>query len=178
IFFREKHARSNGGAELKSVTQDISRLAALGPAVLTNFGIDAIVLEHQPRDRCVTQKMRLYDLVEVLGLHAAIPNCVGINHHIGAVLALIKAARLVGAKAMSQSALGKFLFKSFLQRGIALRIAAAARAGGIALVGTYKDMFLVLRHGTILEERQECGPNYAGTLRYFSMQLWCNSGSP
>src|SRR5437016_433809 len=120
--------------------------------MLATLGVDALISHHQTLDRHAAQKVRLDDFVHVLSSHAAIPDRIGIDHQVGSMLALVEASGFVGAKAMPKSALSQLLLECLLQCSIAFRVAAAAGTGGIALVGTDKDMFFVLGHRAILEE--------------------------
>ena len=120
------------------LTQDRSVLAA--------FCIDALFLQHQPLDRFPPDQMRINDLVKVGGAHPAVPNGLGIYHDIGAVLALVEAAGLVGAKAALQPAGLESFLELLLQLTLSRRIATTAWTGSIALVGANEDMFFKFRH--------------------------------
>jgi hypothetical protein len=61
------------------------------------FGVDAIVGQAQAFDWFATDKMLLYDFGGIAGLNVSVPDGFGIDDDNRAVLALIKAQRLVDA---------------------------------------------------------------------------------
>src|SRR5690349_15228222 len=90
--------------------------------------------------------MRINDLVKVGGAHPAVPHRVRVDNDIGAVLALVEASGLVGAKAVLQPVRLESLFELLLQITLAAGIAASARTRSIALIGADEDMFFKFRH--------------------------------
>src|ERR1041385_4299392 len=53
--------------------------------------------QHQPLDPSAILQMRLDDFVDVLRVLVAVPDALGIDHHVGAVFAAVEAARRVAA---------------------------------------------------------------------------------
>ena len=65
------------------------------------------IRNQQALDRLVADDVRFDDGIHIGFSNAAVPNSIGIDHDIGAVLTLIKAARLIRADLTFQSALGQ-----------------------------------------------------------------------
>jgi hypothetical protein len=83
----------------------------------------------------------------IFKLDKAIPNGLGIDHHRGAVLALVEAAGLVGADKMLEASIFDGVLESGFKLFAATRKAARTRRGLVALVGADEDVVLKFRHG-------------------------------
>jgi hypothetical protein len=106
--------------------------------------VQAIVGDHETAHWLAADDMGLDDLVQIFLTYAAIPNRFGIDDHVGAVLALVKTAGLIGAHTTFESALGELGFQRFLQFSLARRVAASARTRGVADVSANEDVALEL----------------------------------
>ena len=65
------------------------------------------VRNYESLDRLVADDMRFDDGIHIGLSNAAVPNSIGIDHDVGAMLTLIEAARLIRADLAFQSALGQ-----------------------------------------------------------------------
>ena len=108
--------------------------------------INALLRQNQPLHRHSADNVRFNDLVDIFRLHASVPNRIGIDDYRLPVLALIKTSGFIRAHFALQPALGDLVFEYFLELALTVRIAASPRTTGIALVSTYKDVSLKLRH--------------------------------
>jgi hypothetical protein len=84
--------------------------------------------------------VRIDNFIHISRRNAPVPDVIGINHDVRAVLALIKASGFVGSNGRLQPALPKFLLEEFLQSRLGLGIAAATRVPIRALIGTDKNV--------------------------------------
>jgi hypothetical protein len=119
------------------------------------FGIQALLGDAQALDGPSADEMLLDDGGGIGGLHVAVPDGFGVNHHSGAVLALVKAAGLVDAHlARKAGRLGELL-----QLGvqIALSIGSARRPRSIGGTGIMADENVVFKRGqaVILQDCDE-----------------------
>jgi hypothetical protein len=113
------------------------------------LGIEAGAGEAQAFHRAAVDEVFGDDFAHVLKLDEAIPDGLGIDHHRGAVLALIEAAGLVGADEMLEASVFDGVFECGFELLTAMRKAAWARRGLVALVRTDKDVVLKFRHGGV-----------------------------
>jgi hypothetical protein len=67
------------------------------------FGVQALVGHAQPLDRLAAHQVLLDDVRGIRGMHVAVPDRLGINHHHGPVFALVQAAGLVDAHRFAQA---------------------------------------------------------------------------
>jgi hypothetical protein len=118
--------------------------------VFTCCGIQAGVGHHQARDGFAADDVGFDDFIDVSFGDVSIPDRIGIDHEVRAVLALVETASLIGPHPALEAALGKLLLEKFLQLGLAAGIAASPRISRRALVAAYEDVFLKLRHESIL----------------------------
>jgi len=109
-------------------------------------GVETGVGQRQSLDWLSAQDVRLDNLIDIVQRHPAIPDRIGIDHEVGAVLALIEAAGLVGPYLSLESARRKLFLECLLQFRLACWIAAGARGPGGALVAADEDMLLELGH--------------------------------
>lgn len=86
------------------------------------------------------------NLFHVIRGDMSVPDRFRINHNRGAMFALVEASGLIGADFTFEPALGELLLEEFLQLGLRLGIAAAARMAGRPLVAADKDMLFEFRH--------------------------------
>jgi len=84
------------------------------PAVFPVFArrcVQARIGQHQTLDGFAADDVRVDDFVDVGFGDVAIPDSIGINNQVRAVLALIEAAGLVGADFALEAALRQFLLE-------------------------------------------------------------------
>jgi hypothetical protein len=86
--------------------------------MLTAFSIEARFGELKPFHGFSPDDVRLDDFIHVGFGDVPVPDCVRIDHDVWSMLALIEAARLIGANLAFQAALGKLLFEHLLQLGL------------------------------------------------------------
>ena len=60
--------------------------------MLATAAVEAGLCQYQPLHRFPPKNVGLDDLIHIVESHPAIPDRVGINHQIGAMLTLVKAA--------------------------------------------------------------------------------------
>lgn len=109
-------------------------------------GVQAFIGQSQAFDWVAAYDMGLDDLVDVSLGYESIPYGFGIDHEIGAVLALIETAGLVGSYFAFEASFCQFLLEEFLQLRLAGGIAASPWISWRALVAAYEDVFLELGH--------------------------------
>lgn len=90
--------------------------------------------------------MRVDNLVHIGFGDSAIPDCIGIDHNVWPMIALIEASSLVGPHRALEAALRQFDFEHALEIALPGRIAAPARVRSRPLVATNEDVFLELWH--------------------------------
>jgi hypothetical protein len=93
------------------------------------------------------------DLIDIRSGDAAVPNGVGIDHHVRPVLALIETPGFVSADAVLIPENRQFLLKSQLELRLPCRIAATARMSLRPLIAAHKDVSFELRHKSNLQEK-------------------------
>jgi hypothetical protein len=114
--------------------------------MLAACGIQAFFGQAQALDRPSAYDVRLNDLFDVGFTNPAIPDGIGIDHHVRPVLALVEAAGLIGTDASLQAMGSQFLLEEFLQASFRQRITASPRMPCRSLVSANKDMFFEFRH--------------------------------
>lgn len=112
----------------------------------TTGSVEALVGYEEALDGLAVHDVRVDDLFHIVRRNASIPNTVGINDYRRAVLALIEAARHIGAHSLLEATQRQFLFEEKLQLGLALGIAAPARMSSLALIAADEQMLLELGH--------------------------------
>jgi hypothetical protein len=91
------------------------------------LGINACVRQPQPLHGSPVHQVFLHNFRSIFGLHMPIPDCLGIHHDSGAVLALIQATGLVDAhRAPQPRGLGQLL-ELRMQFAFTVRSARGAR---------------------------------------------------
>src|SRR5437764_5457478 len=108
--------------------------------------VQAIVGDHEAAHGLSADEVGLDNLVQIFLAHAAIPHRLGIDDHVGAVLALVETAGFVGPNSAFESALGELGLQRLLQLSLTGGVAASARTGGISDVGTDEYVALKLWH--------------------------------
>jgi len=116
--------------------------------VLTAFCVQTLILQAQAFHGLSTNDMGFDNLIDICLGDVPIPHGIRIHHDVWPVLALIEAARLIGAHSPLESAGGKLLFEKLLQTGFRQRIAASARMPRRALVSTNENVSFEFRHQT------------------------------
>jgi len=114
--------------------------------MFTDGRIQAFFRKHQARDGFPANNVRLDDFVDVSLGDVSVPDGIGIDHEIRAVLTLVETARLVGSHFTLEAAFSQLLFEKLLQFRLAVRIAASPRVTRRALVTAYKNMLFELGH--------------------------------
>lgn len=109
--------------------------------------IEAGSRKAKPLHRASMQKVLADNLIHILELDEPIPDGFGIDDDNGAMLALIKAARLVGTNKVFEACILNSVFEGGFELFSAL--GQAARTGGVlvTLVGANEEMMLKFRHG-------------------------------
>jgi len=80
-------------------------------SVLAGFGIETGIGQHETLDGLASDDVRIDDFVDVGFGDVPVPDGFGINDQVWSVLALIKAAGLIGAHFAFKAALRQFLFE-------------------------------------------------------------------
>jgi hypothetical protein len=114
--------------------------------------IDARVGQPQSLNGFAANDVRLDNFVHIGWRDVAVPDPFGIHDEIGPVLALVKAARLIGANPVLQPTLRQLLFEQPLQFSMAIGITAAARAVRRTLIAAHKNVPFELRHTLNVQE--------------------------
>jgi hypothetical protein len=114
--------------------------------MFTSRRIQALVREHQARDGFSANNVGLDDFVDVSLGDVPVPDRVGIDYEIRAVLTLVETARLVGPHFTFEAAFGQLLFEQFLQFCLAFRVTASPWVTRRALVAAYKNVLFELGH--------------------------------
>ena len=84
--------------------------------------------------------MSIHDLIHIRRRYSSIPNRLGIDDDVRAMLALVQAARFVGANLSFQTTLRHRGLKQLVEFPGAIGIATPSWMSGIALIGADKDM--------------------------------------
>jgi hypothetical protein len=114
--------------------------------VLTARRVEAVIGRNQALDGLATENVGIDDFIYVGRSHTSIPDRVGIDDNIWAMLTLVEASGFVGAHSMLQSALRKFLLKDPLQFTFAAGITTAAWVSFWPLIDADKDVLVELGH--------------------------------
>lgn len=109
-------------------------------------GVDAFFAQQQTRDRRVIDEMCFNDLGDIFTFDSPIPDGLRINHHRWAMLALIQAARAIGAHPIFQAACRQLFFERQLQGAQGRRVTAATGVFRRTLIGTNENVMLEFRH--------------------------------
>jgi hypothetical protein len=115
-------------------------------SVFAGWGIQAGIGQAESFDWLTCDDVGVDDLVDVGFGNVSVPDGVGVDDDVRAVLALIEASGLVGADAAFQSTLGEFLLEKFLEPGFGGGIATSAGMACGALVSADEDVFFEFRH--------------------------------
>lgn len=91
------------------------------------LGIEAVFGNAQPLDGTAADKVLGDDFFGVFGTDIAVPHGLGIDNHVGAVLALIQAAGLVDAHAAGQARFPGELLQARVQFAFAVLAAGGTR---------------------------------------------------
>ena len=83
--------------------------------MFTDGRIQAFFRKHQARDRFPANDVGFDDFVDVSLGYVSVPDGVGIDHEIRAVLTLVETARLVGPHFTLEAAFSQLLFEDLLQ---------------------------------------------------------------
>jgi hypothetical protein len=111
------------------------------------LGIEAGAGETQALYGAAMEEVFGDDFAHVFKLDEAIPDGLGIDHHRGAVFALIEAAGLIGADKMLEASVFDGIFECGFELLAAAGKAARAGRGFVALIRADKDVVLKFRHG-------------------------------
>ena len=134
--------------------------------------IDAFFREHQPFNRLPVHDVRLDDLIDICRRHAPIPDRIRINHHGGAMLALVEASRHVSPNPLLESSKGQFLLEEELKLGLPGGIATATRVSRFPLITADEQMPLELGHENNLQDsKHRCGIPKALGSRFAAARL-------
>ncbi len=101
----------------------------------------------EPLDRTAMQKVLVDDLIHIFELDKPIPDRLGIDDDNGAMLALVEAARLIGANEVLEACILNSVLEGRFELFAALGQAAWAGRVLVTLVGTNEEMVLKFRHG-------------------------------
>jgi hypothetical protein len=119
------------------------------------FGVEAGVGDAEALDGAAGDEVLGDDFIGVFGFDSAIPDGIGVDDDGGAVLALVKAARLVDADAASEAGFASELRKAGVEGALAVRSARRSRRVSGADVVTYEDVAFKKGHESrIADEKQ------------------------
>lgn len=122
------------------------RTLRLGLAVFAGRSVQAGVGQAKAFYRPAAKDVRLDDFLDVGFGDVSVPDGVGVDDDVGAVLALVEASRLIGADFAFQAALGQSLFEELLQFGFGGGIAASTGMTRGTLVSADEDVFIEFGH--------------------------------
>jgi hypothetical protein len=137
------------------MTLEVSGAASLGSGSATTLasstavgaalGVDALVGKTQTLNGPAAHQMLLHDLRGISGLHMAVPDGVGVNHHRRPVFALVQTEGLVDAHGGAET--GRF--RKLLQLGMefAFSVGSAGRAGRIGGTDVVADKNMTFKRG-------------------------------
>ena len=108
--------------------------------------IQARIRNQQTLNRPPAEYVGFDDLVNIGGPDSAIPDRIGVDHDRRAMLALVQAARFVGAHTVLETEKGQLLLELELKLRLGGRVAAAARVSFGTLVAADKYVSLELWH--------------------------------
>jgi hypothetical protein len=106
--------------------------------------VQTTIGQAQPLDRPAVDEVLLNDLADILQLHKAVPDRLGIDDNGGAVLALVQAPGLIGTNLVLQPSLLQCVLEGGFELLSAPGATAWARGALVALVGADKDVVLEL----------------------------------
>ena len=135
--------------------------------MLAGFGVEALIRQAQALDRFSADDVGVDDFVDIGFSDVAVPDSIGVDHDIWAMLALVEASRLIRSDSALQAVLGEFLLEQLLQFGFGERIAASAGMARGAMVSTDEDVLFEFRHDgvrfyLIREKSGARGSNFRG----------------
>jgi hypothetical protein len=110
------------------------------------LGIDALVFDSEPLDRLAADDVALQDLLDIFELDIPVPNSLGINDHVGAVLALVEAPRRVGPHRGLQVPLLDLYLEALSKTSAPIGVATASRVPLRAGVGANEEVVLETGH--------------------------------
>ncbi len=111
------------------------------------LGIEAGSGEAQPLHGAAMDEVLGDDFFYIFQMNEAVPDGLGIDHHGRAVLALVEAAGLVGTDEMLEASVFDGVLEGGFELFAAVRQAAWAGRGFVALIRTDKDVMFKFRHG-------------------------------
>jgi hypothetical protein len=115
--------------------------------VRATLGIQAGIGQAQARHGAAVQEVLADDLGDVLDVHEAVPDGLGIDDNDGAVLALVEAAGLVGADLVLQTGRLDGVLEGGFELLASPWAAAWTRGALVALVGADEEVVLELWQG-------------------------------
>jgi len=110
--------------------------------VRTALRIYTLIRKPKPFHRTPVDQVLLHNLCGILWLYMPVPDCLRVNHHRRAVLALVKAAGLVDADRISQTSGLRKLLQLRVQFALAVRGARWPRSTFRADVMADEDVML------------------------------------
>jgi len=114
--------------------------------MFAGFCVQAGIRQAKALDRLAADNVRLHNLLDIGFGDVPVPDGVGVDDEVGAMLTLIETAGLIGTHFSLESALGEFLFEELLQFGLCQRIAASPRMTRRTLVSADEDVFVEFWH--------------------------------
>ena len=133
--------------------QSIPRRITNGPglalrAVRAGLGIDAFVRKAQPLNRPAPNKVLFHNGYGVFRAHVSVPDCLGVNHHGWAMLALVEATGFIDSHCVSQPCCFGQLLQLRMQ--FTLAIGCAGWTGSALGAHIMTDKYVVLKWGQSL----------------------------
>jgi hypothetical protein len=83
-------------------------------AVFARGSVEAGIGKSEALDQLAAEDVRFNDLLDICFRNVSVPDCVWVDHDVRTMLALIEAARLIGANFSFQAAFCQLLLESFL----------------------------------------------------------------
>ena len=105
--------------------------------------VNAFLRQHQSLHRPSFDQMRLNNLRHIRGADMPVPDRVGVDDHIGPMLALVQAARRIDPDAILQPGRANRLVQQLVQLRFSVRITTGPGASRFAPVGTDKKVPLI-----------------------------------
>jgi len=115
-------------------------------AMLASRFVQAFVSDPKALDRVVSHNVGFDDFLYIRESDIAVPDCFGIDHDRGAVLALVETAGFIGANGTSYSGLAEEPLELSLKVTGSVGIATATRVSVGTLVAADEDVLLELGH--------------------------------
>ena len=119
--------------------------------MLASRGVDTFLAHSQALDWLSAYDVGIDDFIDIIERDMSVPDCLGIDHEIRTMLALVQASRLVGADASTQPSLRQLLLESLLQFRVSVRITTSSRMSRDPLVPANKNVLLKSGHGNSVE---------------------------